>query len=267
MHSTGALKLLVGACSDIGPRRSANEDSGYGSDRLLAVADGVGGSVAGELASSLVVRGLADGFGAVPNPDGRAVLTQVAGANARLTAAIREDAGLRGMATTLTGLVVSGESGFLVHVGDSRAYRWRDGTLELMTVDQSWVQMLIDEGMLDPADAPRHPMRNLLLHSLSGSLSDIDAVRITRVDLRLGDRWLVATDGLTSYLPLDALADLMDEVDDPQELADDLVRQAWSRTRDNITALVGDVTVGTAIGEGSFVGAADELGRGVRRVV
>ncbi len=184
-----------------------------------------------------------------------------------LTSAISDDPELRGMATTLTGLVVSGEQGFLIHVGDSRAYRWRDGVLDLLTVDQSWVQMLIDEGMLDPADVRRHPMRNLLLHSLSGSLSDTDAVRITPVDLRLGDRWLVATDGLTSYLPHDVLADAMEDLDDAQEVADTLVEQCWPLSRDNITALVGDVTVGAPSGNGQFIGAADADAGSVRNVV
>jgi len=253
--STRAYRLSSGARSDIGPRRSDNQDSGYASDRLLLVADGVGGAPAGHLASSLVVESLVTGLEPLVQPNAGQIRDEVIRANAALARAGREDSDARGMATTVTGLVMTDDIGYLVHVGDSRAYRCRDGVFEQLTVDQSWVQMLLDEGMLDPADASTHPMRNMLMHSLSGALRDPEAVHITPIDLQIGDRWLLATDGLTSYLPRDVISSQVTSVSAPQELANILVDLCWPHSLDNITVLIGDVIDSEAKQQSQFVGA------------
>ena len=145
---------------------------------------------------------------------------------------------------------------YLLHVGDSRAYRWRDGLLEQVTTDQSWRQLLLSQGLVDVSAMRHHPMRNMLLHSLSGALSDPEAVQIHRVELRSGDRWLLATDGLTSYLPSEELDELTAELQNPQELSDALVQRCWPRSKDNISVVVGDVCPGRPTGRGRFIGSA-----------
>lgn len=256
MTSTPTHSLLVGGRSDIGPRRRNNQDSGYADAQLLLIADGVGGSPAGDIASAEVVRRLTAALHRDPDWSASKLREQVGLANAQLARRGREDDQLRGMATTLTGLVVGGDQTFVIHVGDSRAYRWRAGVLEQITSDQSWIQMLLDQGLVSVREAARHPMRNMLLHSLSGSLGDPDAVQIFPVDLRIGDRWLLVTDGLSSYLPADLLAELTAEVAEPQYLADLLVEQAWAHSRDNISVVVGDVTFAPVASPGRFIGAA-----------
>lgn len=267
MNPTPAHALLVGARSDIGPRRPSNQDSGYASGQLLLIADGVGGGPAGDIASTLIVRSLSELLVAPGALSERVLRDCVALANARIARAGRQVPRLRGMATTMSGLVLGAERSYLVHVGDSRAYRWRGGELRQMTTDQSWLQLLLDEGACTPEEAKHHPMRNMLLHSLSGSVADAEAVHITPIDLRIGDRWLLATDGLTSYLPTDEFAALTDEVGDPQELADELVRQAWPRSRDNISVVVGDVGFSTECEPGRFIGAAAGLPDSAERAV
>lgn len=249
-------KLLVGAHSDIGPRRRDNQDSGYAADDLLLIADGVGGSPAGDLASAIVTRGLAKGLTELTDPTEPALRAQLALANSRLASASRADPRVKGMATTMTGLVLAYDHAYIIHVGDSRAYRWRDGRLKQLTIDQSWIQLLLDDGLVKPADAHKHPMRNMLMHSLSGALSDPEWAKIIPVDLRIGDRWLLATDGLTSYLPEDALNELVGDVEDPQDLADRLVQHSWALSRDNISVVIGDVTAGVPQRHGRFIGAA-----------
>lgn len=231
----------------------------------MLVADGVGGAPAGHLASGLAVKSMVAGLGEMTEPDANSVQEQVVRANAMLAQTGRDYPSVRGMATTMTGLVMAGDVGYLVHVGDSRAFRLRDGVFEQMTVDQSWVQMLMDEGMLDPAEVSTHPMRNMLMHSLSGALRDPEYARVTPVDLRAGDRWLIATDGLTGYLPAEVIAEQLAEKYDPSKAADVLVDLCWPHSLDNITVVVGDVVETDVASEGWFVGAVAETTRPVRR--
>lgn len=257
----------MGARSDIGPRRKDNQDSGFAADHLAVVADGVAGGPAGGLASALAVRTLARSLADLTDCSEAVLRHLMARTNARLSLEVRGDPELRGMATTLTGLFVAADRGYVLHVGDSRAYRWRAGDLHQLTTDQSWIQMLLDEGQISPSEARQHPMRNMLLHSLSGSLADPEAVQIIPVDLRIGDRWLVATDGLTSYLPVEIMRGLIEEIDEPQELAEALVDRSWSRSRDNITVVVADVTAGEPGRRGRFIGAAEGPAREARCAV
>lgn len=256
MDSQPTDALFFGARSDIGPRRRDNQDAGYAGDDLLLIADGVGGNPAGDLASALIVRTLAELLRPRTDSSESTLRDQVALANARLARTGREHPILKGMATTLTGLVLVPGGAYLLHVGDSRAYRWRDGLLEQVTTDQSWRQLLLSQGLVDVSAMRHHPMRNMLLHSLSGALSDPEAVQIHPVELHSGDRWLLATDGLTSYLPSEELDELTAELQNPQELSDALVQRCWPRSKDNISVVVGDVCPGRPTGRGRFIGSA-----------
>lgn len=258
MSSTCSPSFVAGARSDVGPRRRNNQDSGYISNRLLAVADGVGGSPAGHIASAIAVKSLVSQLESMRHIDVQAIEDCVICANANIAQMGHDYPQLRGMATTLTALVLESDLGFLIHVGDSRAYRYRDQDLQQMTVDQSWVQMMVDRGSLDPADAADHPMRNMLLHSLSGALSDPEAVVITTVDLCPGDRWLLASDGLTSYLPIDETTEQIAQPRGAQEVSEILVDLCWPRSLDNITVLIGDISQTTCTDSYQFVGAAED---------
>lgn len=256
MDNPAALSFRVGARSEVGPRRADNQDSGFASDRVLLIADGVGGAPAGDVASALVVRTLA---GALADPaefDEADLFERVVLTNAQLARAGRRNPAVRGMATTMTGLALTNAGGYVAHIGDSRAYRWRDGNLTQITIDQSWIQMLLAEGLASPDEVRTHPMRNLLLHSLSGALGDPDALHLLPVEIRAGDRWLLTTDGLSSYLPGEIFAELVDRHEDPQELADQLVDQCWTRSRDNISVVVGVVGDAAPGDQAQFIGAA-----------
>lgn len=256
VDSLGALGFRAGARSDIGPRRTDNQDSGFAGDRVLLIADGVGGAPAGDVASALVVRALAPALAAAGSLQPADLFDQVALSNAQLARAGRQDPDVRGLATTMTCLALADDGALIAHIGDSRAYRWRDGDLTQITIDQSWIQMLLAEGLVQPDEVRTHPMRNLLMHSLSGALSDPDALHVLPVDVRDGDRWVLTTDGLSSYLPAEVFTDLVARTSDPQDLADQLVNEAWPRSRDNITVVVGDISSSAPTGQSVFVGAA-----------
>lgn len=256
MTASPPTHLLVGARSVTGLRRRNNQDSGHAGDLVAVIADGVGGAPRGDLASATIVRGFVTDLPAPDQLTPARLRQQVAAANAALRSLALADPELQGMATTCTGLVVGPGVGFVVHIGDSRCYLLRNGRFEQATVDQSWVQMLISQRLATPAEAKTHPMRNLLLHSLSGALRDPETAQIFPVELRPGDRWLLATDGLSDYLPCPTLEQLTVTIDQPQDLADALVDAAYQASRDNISVIVADVVAGAGTGVGRFIGAA-----------
>ena len=265
MNPPRPLHLRLGARSEVGPRRRNNQDSGYAGDRAALIADGVGGAPAGDLASATIVRTLPAQLPASGECTPARLREAVAITNAALRNLTDDDPDLQGMATTLTGLVLGVGHGFVVHVGDSRGYRLRDGQLEQVTTDQSWVQLLVEQQMISLDEARTHPMRNLLMHSLSGALRDPEGVHIIPVDLGPGDRWVLATDGLSDYLPADVLATLVASTAQPQDLAEVLVDACYQSSRDNISVVIADVAVGPATGAGRYIGAARTLGESAVR--
>ncbi|GAA3093673.1 Stp1/IreP family PP2C-type Ser/Thr phosphatase [Streptomyces goshikiensis] len=153
-----SLSLRFAAGSHKGMIREGNEDSGYAGPRLLAIADGMGGQAAGEVASSEVISTLVQLDDDVPGSDILTSLaTAVQRANDQLRVMVEEDPQLEGMGTTLTALLWTGQRLGLVHVGDSRAYLLRDGLLTQITQDHTWVQRLVDEGRITEEEATTHP--------------------------------------------------------------------------------------------------------------
>jgi PPM family protein phosphatase len=209
------------------------------------VADGVGGGPAGDIASATILRRLAASLPGVDDEDDLAVRVRIA--NWDLRAHIRRHPERQGMATTLTGLFITRAGGLLVaHSGDSRAYRVRDGGMQLMTRDDSLVQALVEGGMLAPADALSHPQRNIVLASLGGRPEDILAV--TAVDARAHDRWMICSDGVSDYLPEDAIVDALVGAVRPSDAVGALVALSLEAgSRDNVTAVVADVTSGPVL--------------------
>ena len=163
------LVLRYSARSDRGLVRQNNQDAVYAGPRLLALADGMGGHAAGEVASSLVISALAPLDEDTPGEDllGELRNATVEG-NAAITQHVASAPDLEGMGTTLTAILFAGNRLGLVHVGDSRAYQLRDGVLTQITKDDTFVQSLIDEGRITEDEAHNHPQRSLLLRAITG---------------------------------------------------------------------------------------------------
>jgi serine/threonine protein phosphatase PrpC len=226
--------------SDVGLERAENEDAAYAGPRLLAVADGMGGHAAGEVASATAIEALKSLDTDVPAGELLDVLARaVRQASARLHDMVEADPSLRGMGTTLTGIMWSGSQLGLVHIGDSRAYLLRDGELFQITRDHTVVQSLIDEGRITAAEAASHPQRSLLLRALGGPSSEPD---LELRDARSGDRYLLCSDGLHEAVPADAIDRLLSDVAEPAECVAALVDSAnQAGGFDNITCIVADV--------------------------
>jgi PPM family protein phosphatase len=242
------LALRYAARSDVGVVRKGNEDSGYAAPHLLIVADGMGGHAGGELASATAVATLAE----MADEDlgqGEA-LTRLAGAvesaGSTIGLVVADSPDLAGMGTTVTGLywLADGESARIavVHVGDSRAYLLRDGELSRITHDHTYVQTLVDAGRITEEEATTHPRRNLLMRALDG-------VQVAEPDLsvreaRLGDRYLLCSDGLHGLVSDDEIAGILGSRE-PTVCVTELVDLALSRgAPDNVTVVVAHVIEG-----------------------
>jgi PPM family protein phosphatase len=173
-------------------------------------------------------------------------MVRIREANWDLRAHVQRDPGLAGMSTTLTGLfLAAGDEMLLAHSGDSRGYRLRAGELVRMTRDDSYVQALVDAGMIPATEASMHPRRNIITASLGGG--EDDSVTVRPVDLRAGDRWLLCSDGVTDYVPEADIADLLGLPLAPSRVAAAVVELALEAgTRDNATAVVCDVRAGVS---------------------
>ncbi len=254
------LVLRYSARSDRGLVRQNNQDAVYAGPRLLALADGMGGHAAGEVASSLVISALAPLDEDDPGDDLLAELRDATiQGNAAITRHVAGAPDLDGMGTTLTAILFAGSRLGLVHVGDSRCYQLRDGRLTQITKDDTFVQSLIDEGRITEDEAHSHPQRSLLLRALTGQ--DVDP-SLTIREARAGDRYLLCSDGLSGPVSDETLAETLCGYTDPRECADRLIELALrGGGPDNITCIVADVVdisfgedapiVGGAAGDGS----------------
>lgn len=265
------MQILSAASTDPGLRRESNEDSFCLRPTLglFVVADGMGGHAAGEVASHVAVdvieayvehtAGQGDqatwpfGFNPALGIDGNRLASAFKLANRQIQQRTADDASLRGMATTAVALLVgqppaaSGEPQILpaliAHVGDSRAYVWREGRLEQITRDHSWVEEQIAAGTLTEEDARRHPWRNLVTRALAGT-EDPD-VEMTPIALEPGDRILLCSDGLSTPVADAAIAGVLTRTPhgSPGPLCTALIEAANAAGGpDNITVVVVDVT-------------------------
>lgn len=220
--------------------RPNNEDAFYTGPRLLAVADGVGGHAAGEVASATIIDALAPLGDCEPGYDlvGR-LHEAVAAGNAAIAERVAEDPRLQGMSTTLTAILFGGSRYCLLNIGDSRTYLLRDGALEQLTRDDSYVQLLVDEGHITQEAAGTHPQRNLVLQALTGE--EVMEPAMTVHEARAGDRFLLCSDGLSDVVDRATIADALRD-GEPDESVKRLIELALAnRTRDNVTAIVADV--------------------------
>ena len=235
------LALRYAVRSDVGLLREGNEDSAYAGPHLLAVADGMGGHAAGEVASAATITTIAPLDAEDPGPDLVGALADaVATANLRLQELIISDPAIEGMGTTLTALLWSEGYAALCHIGDSRAYLLRDGQFIQITHDHTLVQSLVDEGKITEDDVATHPHRSLLLRALDGrTIAEPD---LAPLETYPGDRYLLCSDGLSGVVTEQTLHQTLASVRDPDKAALRLVELAIKGGGpDNITCIVADV--------------------------
>jgi serine/threonine protein phosphatase PrpC len=233
------LVLRYAARSDRGLIRGNNQDSVYAGPRLLAVADGMGGHAAGDVASKVVIAALQHLDDDTPSGDLLQSLREaVFDGSEHLREVIRDSPQLEGMGTTLTAILFAGGRLALCHVGDSRAYLLRDGQMSQITHDDTFVQTLIDDGRITAEEANSHPQRSLLLRALNGQEVDPD---LSMREARAGDRYMLCSDGLSGVVSEETIAEALKDPD-PEATADRLVELALrSGGPDNVTVIVADV--------------------------
>jgi protein phosphatase len=235
------LRLAGVVRSDVG-RRANNEDAAFASPRLVAVADGVGGAAAGEVASWAAIDALINMDKCLLQaPLDDALRRAVREGNARIGFIAECRPQFAGMSTTLTTVALANDGTYVIaNVGDSRTYLLRDGSLRQLTRDDSFIQQLMDSGRVSADEARRHPYRNLVLEALDG-----DPARMGTVDslpARLHDRLLLCSDGLSDVLDDETLADVLRTSRSADRCAERLVDLALTAgSRDNVTVIVADV--------------------------
>lgn len=222
----------TGACTDVGRLRQSNEDALVLADPVFAVADGMGGARAGEVASAMAVAAL---YGLAGGAD--ELVGALEDVNARIHAAARADASLTGMGTTATAALITRDELVIAHVGDSRAYLLRDGRLQQVTEDHSLVAELIRRGALTPAEAERHPQRSVITRALGAEPGvEVDVVRLVP---QAGDVLLLCSDGLTGMVGDGEIGRIVGGPGTLPERARELVRAAnGAGGEDNVTVVL-----------------------------
>ena len=256
------LTLRYAARSDRGLIRDGNQDSVYAGPRLLAVADGMGGMAAGDLASNIVIGAMAPLDEDVP---GDALVDALRGAvevaNQHLRDTVDANPHLEGMGTTLTAILFSGTKIGLVHIGDSRAYMLRDNEFAQITKDDTYVQMLVDEGRISAEEATGHPQRSLLTRAMDGR--DIEPEYSVR-QVNVGDRYLICSDGLSGVVSSETIGETLREYTDPSQCVERLIALALrGGGPDNITVIVADATNDDIMEDSPVVGGAAARDRGM----
>ena len=234
----GALTSF-GSRTDIGCLRDHNEDSLVVTPPLFAVADGMGGHAAGEVASEIAVRVLSEL--APEHPDVEALGRAIEEANRAVIQAAREGRGRQGMGTTMTAAMLEGERLVIAQVGDSRAYLLHQGKLQQLTRDHSLMADMIEAGQLTPEEARTHPQRSVITRAL-GSDAHLHP-DIYEINVETGDRLLICSDGLSGMIFDDQIENTLRRVQDPQRCASQLVNEAIAAGgHDNVSVIVADVT-------------------------
>lgn len=252
-----SFKLRAAGRSDVGSVRADNEDSAYLGPHLMLVADGMGGHAAGELASSTAVAIMAQLDKPMSSSDAElafsAAIKQIGDELAKV---IKLDPERAGLGTTLSASYWDGNELTIAHVGDSRVYLLRENTLTQLTKDDTFVQTLVDTGQISAQDALTHPQRSLLLQAVDGTSHP--KPNFLNQKLLLGDRILLATDGLTSVLSENELKEILRDSDLVGAVTK-LIEETNERgAPDNVTVIVADVVEENRSSETAVVGAAAE---------
>lgn len=255
--------VLSAASSHIGKIRASNQDSGSVGRNLFVVADGMGGHAGGDVASALAVQhlfGLDRSYASVDEAR-EALFTSIMAAGEELTATVDDHPELTGMGTTVSAMIRVGQQMVIGHIGDSRIYRLREGVLEQITSDHTFVQRLVDSGRITAEEAAVHPRRSVLMRVLGDVDADPD-VDTHIVDTQPGDRWLLCSDGLSGYVSEREIAETLLTIDDVELACHKLVTLTLSQgAPDNVTVVVVRVAEGldtSPPAESRMVGAAAE---------
>ena len=234
------MNVSVGAKTDVGRVREGNEDSYLANDPLFVIADGMGGHLAGDVASATAIEVIQERTGDLNADDPQTLAAMVKEANRAIWSKSGDDPSLRGMGTTCTLVLLDAPTAQLAHVGDSRAYLFHDGELKQVTEDHTLVGRMVREGRLQPEEAERHPQRSIITRAL-GVDEDVEVDLLT-LELVEGDRLLLCSDGLSSMLSHGSIAEILAETDDAQSAAELLIDGAnEAGGEDNITVVVIDV--------------------------
>ncbi|HEX3679823.1 MAG TPA: PP2C family serine/threonine-protein phosphatase, partial [Galbitalea sp.] len=231
------------AVSHVGKIRANNQDSGYAGSYLFVVADGMGGHAGGDVASAIAVRRISEVDQKYTSAHDAAFALQSAliAANSLLAETVFEHNELTGMGTTVSGLIRVDNQIAMAHIGDSRIYRFRGGKLEQISTDHTFVQRLVDSGRITPEEAAVHPRRSVLMRVLG----DVDAapeIDTNVFDTAPGDRWLICSDGLSSYVTDDKMEHVLATVASAQEAATRLIKESLDQgAPDNVTVVLLDV--------------------------
>src|SRR6266566_3881259 len=254
-----SIALRYTVQSDVGLLREGNEDSAYAGPHLLAIADGMGGHAAGEVASAVAIATLAPLDADTSGIDMlQALADAIADANAELRQITLADPATEGMGTTLTALLWSGDEAALCHIGDSRGYLLRDGVFQQITHDHTLVQSLVDEGKLTPEAAASHPQRSLVMRALQSSVPAEPDLAMLKA--QVGDRFLLCSDGLSDVVSDETVQKTLTQLTDLDEAVSQLINLAIrSGGPDNITCVLADVIV-----MGALTGGTDQPVQPVR---
>ena len=247
------------AVSDVGLTRSNNQDSGYAGRRLFVVADGMGGHAGGDVASAVVIQHLQtiDEEYATPSEAEQALQSGLLTASDQLADLVAEHPELTGMGTTVSGIALVGRSVVIAHIGDSRVYRLRDGLLTQLTSDHTFVQRLVETGRITAEEAVHHPKRSVLMRVL-GDVDAVPDIDTMIFDTRPGDRWLLCSDGLASYVEHEELlATMNDRLPTESTVAALLKLSLNAGAPDNVTIILLDIGDDlTPVSEPQVVGSA-----------
>ncbi len=234
------------ALSHVGRVRSNNQDSGYAGTRLFVVADGMGGHAGGDIASAIAVKRIAEADRpyASPQEAERALAASLLAANVLINEAVEDHGELTGMGTTCSALLRVGDTVAIAHIGDSRIYLLREGELSQITNDHTFVQRLVETGRITPEEAAVHPRRSVLMWVL-GDIDQAPEVDTSILGTVPGDRWLLCSDGLSSYVAEDRILSVLAAAPSSNRAAEALIEEALEHgAPDNVTVIVLDIDAG-----------------------
>jgi PPM family protein phosphatase len=231
------------AASHVGKIRANNQDSGYAGAFLFAVADGMGGHAGGDVASALTIKQLStidSRYSSGEEAEG-ALQSALIAANDVLAETVFEHSELTGMGTTVSGMLLVGDEVAIAHIGDSRIYLLRDEQIKQVTSDHTFVQRLVDSGRITADEAAVHPRRSVLMRVLG----DVDATpEIDSMVMKTesGDRWLLCSDGLSSYVSEEKIKAALLSTLDAEEVAEKLIKESLDQgAPDNVTIVIVDI--------------------------
>lgn len=231
------------AVSHVGKVRANNQDSGYAGKYLFVVADGMGGHAGGDVASAIAVKRIAetDRLYTSPNDAEFALHAALLAANSLLAETVFDHGELTGMGTTVSGILRVDNQIAIAHIGDSRIYLFRGAELKQISADHTFVQRLVDSGRITAEEAAVHPRRSVLMRVLG----DVDAspeIDTTVLDTRPGDRWLICSDGLSSYVSDEKISAVLATVAGAEDAANRLVKESLDQgAPDNVTVVIVDI--------------------------